>query len=143
MKGDFGKLIGRFGSTAATFVAVILWLFPCSLSILCIAPGGHIEIEDISTSCCPPSDIAIPFGDQPDNGSNAPGDCQDCSDFFIVANGSEAVLKSHDHATPGPFSNECLEHRLSADIPLLPCRAGATRNIDIPIPVSPPVPLLC
>jgi len=143
MMNDLGKLRRQFGSNMATFVAFILLLFPSSSSILCIAPGGHIEIEDIRTACCPSADISIPVVYQPDNGFNESDTCQNCEDFFIAANGREAVLRSCDHAVASPFADKCLENRFSADIVLSLCPSNVIKNIDTPIPVSSSLPLLC
>ena len=128
---------------AAAFVAAIFLLFPVSSSVLCITPDGHIEIEDISAACCASSDISIPVGYPPDNGFHAPESCQDCTDFIITTTGQGAVLKSYDHAVASPFADECLENRLSADIPLSQYRSSAIKNIDVTIPVSSSLPLLC
>ena len=143
MKVNFGKLAGRFGGNAAAFIAVIFWLFPGSLSMLCVAPGGHIEIENISAACCVPSGFFTPVGYQPDNGLTAPGDCRNCKDYLISVNVWEAVSKSYIHVTANPFAAECLENRHSADIFISRRRLGAIENIDAPIPVSPSLPLLC
>jgi len=143
MKGDIGKLGWRFWGHAAAFVAAILLLFPASFSILCIAPGGHMEIEAIGDACCPSPDISIPSGRQPDNGFNATDSCRDCTDFFIATNGQEAVRESYDRAAASPFAAESFENRLSVDIPLSLCRSSINKIIDPPIPVSSSIPLRC
>jgi len=143
MKCKIWKIYRQLGSYAAIFVAVILLLSPSSSYILCIAPDGHIEIENINAACCPSSDISIPLGYQSDDGFNVPGDCQNCIDFFIAAYGRDAALESNAYVASSPFADECLENRFSAEISLSPYRSSVIKNIDMPIPVSSYLPLLC
>ena len=143
MNVSFGKLIGRFGGNAAAFIAVILWLHPGSLSILCVAPGGHIEIEDVGADCCASSSFSTPFGCQPDNGLTAPGNCRNCKDYLLSVNAREAVSKSYTHVAANPFADECPGNRLSADTLLSQCGSDAVKNIDVPNAASPSAPLLC
>jgi hypothetical protein len=143
MKCDFRKLGGQCKSNAAVFIAVILLLCPGSASVLCIAPGGHIAIEDINALCCASSGISTSTVYQPDNGFNALANCQNCTDFFITPNGREAVFESHDHAAASPFADESLQNRLSADTSLWLLQSGAIKYIDAPVPISSAVPLRC
>jgi len=137
------KLHNGFRGTAVAFITIIFLFFPCSSYILCIAPGDHIEIEDINATCCPPSDISIPDGYHSNNRFNPSGNCQNCTDYFITANRREAVLKSCDHTATNPFAEECLENQLSANIPLSPCRPSVFNNINTSILVSSSIPLRC
>jgi hypothetical protein len=124
-------------------VAVILLLFPSSASVLCIAPGGHIAIEDLNAPCCTPFGISTPAACQPDNGFNVPSDCHNCTDFFMTPNGRGATSESYDHVVASPLADECLENHISTDACLSLCRSDALTSIGAPIPVSSSVPLRC
>jgi hypothetical protein len=126
-----------------TVVAVILLLLPSSPTVLCVAPGSHIEIEDMNAACCASSGISAPAVPQPDNGFNAPGYCKNCTDYFMTPNGRGALSESYNHAAASPLAAECLENHLSADTSLSLWRSDALTNIDAPIPVSSSVPLRC
>jgi hypothetical protein len=143
MKGEVRELVDRFRGNVGAVVAVILLLFPSSASVLCIAPGGHIAIEDINAPCCTPFGISTPAGCQPDNGFNAPSICHNCTDFFLTPNGRGALSESYDHAAASPLADECLDNHISAGTSLSLCRSDALTNIDAPIPVSSSVPLRC
>jgi hypothetical protein len=143
MKGDVRELAGRFRGNAVAVIAAFLLLFPSSASVLCIAPGGHIEIEDLNAPCCRSFGISTPAGCQPDNGFNTPGICHNCTDFFLTPNARGAVSESCDLAAANPFAAECLEDHLSADISLSPYRSGAVKNAAVTIPVFSSVPLRC
>jgi len=124
-------------------VAVIVLLFPSSAAVLCIAPGGHMAIEDLNAPCCAPFGVSAPAAYQPDNGFNAPGNCHNCTDFFLTPNGRGAVSESFNHAAASPLDAECPENHFSADISLSLWRSGAVKNTDVSIPVSSSVPLRC
>jgi hypothetical protein len=143
MKGDVRELAGQFWGNVGVVVAVILLLFPSSASVLCIAPSGHLAIEDINAACCASSGISAPAGRQLDNGFNAPGDCQNCTDVFMTPDGRGAVSGSSHNAAANSLADECLGNHLSTSIAFSLCRLSAINNIDVPIPVSSSVPLRC
>ena len=143
MKDPVRELAGGFGSNVGTVVAVILLLFPSSPTVLCIAPGGHMAIEDMDAPCCAHTGISTPAACQPDNGFNAPGCCHNCTDLFMTPNGRGATSESFDHAVANPLADECLENHTSTDICLSLWRSDALSGIAAPIPISSSVPLRC
>ena len=143
MKHDIRERAGRFRGYAAAFVAVILLTFPGSTSVLCIAPGNHIAIEDVNATCCKTSDIIAPAERQPDDGFNAAGNCQNCTDLFLAPNWWRKVSESSHLAAASPLADKCLENQLSAHISLSPYQSGTINNIGAPIPVFSSVPLRC
>jgi hypothetical protein len=143
MKGIPKDSHGRCGGNAMVVLALTSLLFPSSASVLCIAPGGHVSIEDINAPCCAPSDISASAGRQPDNGFSAPGKCQNCTDLFMTPNGRDAVSESCNNAAANPLADECPENHLLADTPLSLCRPDAIIRTDGPILFFSSVPLRC
>jgi hypothetical protein len=117
-------------------------LFPSSPTVLCVAPGGHIEIEDMDAPCCAHSGISAPAACQPGSGFNGPNCCHNCTDYFMTPNGPGAISESYD-AVAIPFVGECLETHISTEISLSLCRSDALTNIAATIAVSSSVPLRC
>ena len=143
MKRDNREWAGRFRGYAAAFVAVIMLLFPGSASVLCIAPGGHIAIEDINATCCKTSGIIAPDACQPDNGFSAAGGCQNCTDLFIAPDWQMAISKSSPDAATNLVADECPANRFGAGASLPLFRLGAIAKLDAPNPVAESVPLRC
>ncbi len=143
MKRSVKGLAGRLRGKAVAVVAAILMLFPSSACVLCVASGGHIQIEDINAGCCEHSDLYAPSGFHPDNGFDAPGYCRNCTDFFVTPNGRGALLVSSDHAFAHPLSAECLGDRPAADLSFWPCGSGRTAHLNAPGRASALVPLRC
>ena len=143
MKCDIGDLAAHLRGNAVAFFAVIVLLFPSSPTVLCIAPGGHIKVEDMDAPCCASSGLSAPTACRPDTGFNAPGNCHNCRHFFLTPNGRGAISESYDRAVASPLADECLENDISTDISLPLCRSDALTNTDAPISVSFSVPLRC
>jgi len=143
MERHIRQLAGRFGGNGLTIIAIIVLLFPSSASVLCIAPGGHVAIEDINAPCCAPSGVTAPTACQPGNEFNAPGNCHNCRDLFMTPSGRGALLASCDNVAANPFADECAGDRLLADSSLWPSQSGAINDIYAPPPVSYSVPLRC
>ena len=122
---------------------VILLLFPSSGSALCIAPGGHVAIEDINAACCAHSTVNIRGENQPGNGLAAAGDCQNCTDLFLLPNTREAVLESRDTVAPNSPADASLSNHIPVDASSSPRRSAAIRKIDAPIAIPSSVPLRC
>jgi hypothetical protein len=122
---------------------VILLLFPSSGSALCIAPGGHVAIEDINAACCAHSTVNIRGENRPGNGFAAAGDCQNCTDVFLVPNTPGAVLESRDTVAPNSPADASLRNHIPVDAPSSPRRSAAIRKIDAPIAIPSSVPLRC
>jgi hypothetical protein len=116
MKSDFGESGKQFRRSITAFVFAILLLFPGSTSLVCIAPGGHIAIESIDATCCPPLEISIQAEGQADNGFTEAGDCHNCTDFFIASHMLAAAAESYGHSAASPFADECPENHSSLDL---------------------------
>jgi hypothetical protein len=134
---------GRFGGVVAVFIAAAVLLFPSTPTVLCVAPGGHVEIEDMDAPCCMNSGVSAPVGVQPDNGINAPGYCHNCTDYFLTPNGRGATSASNAHSVAASLAGECLENHISTESSPPLCRSDALARITETIPISPSAPLRC
>ena len=124
-------------------LAIIFLLFPSSASVLCIAPGGHLAVEDINAGCCAPSTANIRGENQPGNGFAAAGDCQNCTDLFLTPNTRGTVLESYDTVAPNSLADAYLRNHIPADTPSSPRLPATIRKVDAPIAINPSVPLRC
>jgi hypothetical protein len=143
MKEGFRGLAGKSGSKATAILVLALLLFPSSYSVLCIAPGNHVAIEDINALCCVSSTISSLRGNQPHSGIEDPGSCNNCTDIFLASNENGALLQSGKFVTPAQVDAECPDKRLSASIFASLWRSGSIERTDLPIPASTSVPLRC
>jgi hypothetical protein len=135
MKVRFRGLIGKNGSNAFGIFIIALLLFPSSPSVLCIAPGSHVAIEDIGTLCCI-SYASSPLPDsRPDSTFEEPGSCNDCTDLLQPANGISELPKSGRFVTSIQIDAECLAPCLPAKIPALPFRSGLIGSTVSQIPI--------
>jgi len=125
------------------FVFVASLLIPNSTSLLCVAPSGHMEIENIGADCCAALDISPRAEGQPDNGFNAAGDCHNCIDFFIASYVQVVASKSHNQAAASPSADECPEIHRSIDVFPSLCRPVGITAHDRPISVPSSVPMRC
>ena len=135
--------LGRPTGDALLAFVIILLLFPSSGSALCIAPGGHVAIEDINAACCVHSTVNLRGENQPGNGFAAAGDCQNCTDLFLTPNTRGAVLESYDTVAPNSLADASLRNHIPADTPSSPRRSATIRKIDAPIAIPSSVPLRC
>lgn len=133
----------RFGDKAVVVLATVAMLFPGYSSVICIAPGSHIAIENFNAECCASSHISSPARNRPDNGFAAAGDCRNCTDLFITPNGRSAVTESFDNASAGAPAEECFGNHLSAIASFGLSPQSAFSDIDVPAPISSSVPLRC
>jgi hypothetical protein len=143
MKRDLKELAGQFRGNGVAIVAVILLLFPCSASVLCIAPGGHVAIEDSNAACCASPGNSAPAGRHSDNEFNGAGDCHNCTDLFMTPNGRGAVLESYDNAAASLRAAECPGNHIPAETPSSPRGSATIKNLDAPIAITSSVPLRC
>jgi hypothetical protein len=134
---------GRFGGIAAVFIAAAVLLFPSTPTVLCVVPGGHVEIEDMDGHCCMNPSVSAPVGVQPDNGFNSPANCRNCTDLFLTPYGRGAVLASLHHTAANPLAAECLENHIPTESSPPLCRSDALARMTATIPVSSSVPLRC
>jgi hypothetical protein len=125
------------------FVAVILLFCPNSTSILCMAPGGHIAIENINALCCASSDISTPNECQPDNELGSPVNGKNCTDLLMASDGRAVRIESYSNAAAGSLTEECLGNHLAVNTSLRLRRWSAAINSNASIPVSSAVPMRC
>jgi hypothetical protein len=143
MKRNPKGLPGRFGCDAIAVLAIISLLFPVSGSILCIAPGGHIAVEDINTACCLSSNINDRDENRPDKGLDTAEDCMNCTDFFLTPNRQGAIFKSCDNAVPNSLVDACLRNHILADIFSSLHQLVLINKIDAPSTLAASIPLRC
>jgi len=143
MNRDFGRFAGLTKSSALWLFLTVLLLFSGSSSVLCIAPGNHVAIENINALCCVSSGIFLPSGAQPGSGFSEPGSCHSCTDLFLVSNGRGVPAQSGNLIIASPFDAECVETCLPADIPLLLSGSAGIGSAPTPIPVCSSIPLRC
>lgn len=145
MKIHVGQAPGKNISVMIAVIAAIMFLFPVSSSVICVAPGGHIAIENANAICCAPSISFAPESRlQLDLGFGAASNCWNCTDIYINTDARRAVaLPSHDAFADFP-AGECLDDELCADLFLLQMGMGAFNNVGIsPLPAVAAVPLRC
>jgi hypothetical protein len=143
MKGSLRDPEDRFAIDAAVVLAAILLILPSSTSVLCIAPGQHIAIEDINALCCFSSGISLSSGTQPGSGFSEPGSCHNCTDLFLASNGRGVPAQSGNLIIASLFDAECVEIYLPEDISLLLYGSSSIGSTTTPIPVCSSVPLRC
>jgi hypothetical protein len=77
-------------------LAAIAMLSPHPAFVLCVAPGGHIEIEAFGSGCCGTADISSSSGrrhKQDEEFSKADA-CVNCTDYFIAPTIQGAASKT-------------------------------------------------
>jgi hypothetical protein len=114
MKGDVGKPARPSSGNGTLLMATLLLMFPSSASMLCIAPGGHVAIEDINALCCAPFSASAPDESHGINSFGSPDKCSNCTDIFLTPNGRAPASKSYRSAAAGYHAGECLGNQLSA-----------------------------
>ena len=143
MKQPFKGLSGSLSFDVTVGIAIILLLLPVSTSVLCIGPGGHIEIEDINATCCASSDIDHESEQPPDNGLTAVGDCVNCTDLFLTSNERGALLESYTNVVPNQISDACVSNHSTATISSSNHRSRMINGIDPPSVLTAFAPLRC
>jgi hypothetical protein len=128
----------RFG-TIATLLAVIAIIRPASASVLCIAPGGHVAIEDADAGCCASPGLHSPVKSRIAD-ETGPEGCGCCTDFVISPNGKAAVAPSGSYfAAPA-----CLPGTSPGEDDTVAAVVRSMVSLGGLIPVSPPsAPLRC
>jgi hypothetical protein len=143
MKLNLKDLPDHFMGNAMISLAIFLLLFPSSASVLCIAPGSHIAVEDINAACCSSSANGFQAENQPKNGFAAAGNCPNCIDIFLAANPRAAIPVSRDSVTPHSPADAYLRDYIQADTPSLPHQSATFSKTGAPIPINGFVPLRC
>ncbi len=143
MKQGFRGLTGKNASCALSLLIIALLLFPSSPSVLCIAPGNHVAIEDINAPCCLTSVMPAQPGNSQGGEYYKSDGCNNCTDLLLGANESGALPQLAKFVTSGQVDAECLATCLPAKDSSSPCRSGVPGRTDSPIPASASVPLRC
>jgi hypothetical protein len=143
MKRSFKGLPDSLSFDVTVGIAIILLLLPVSTSVLCIGPGGHIEIEDINATCCASSDIDHESEQRPDNELTAVGDCINCTDLFLTSNERGALLESYANVVPNQISDACVSNHSTATISSSNHRSRMINGIDPPSVLTAFAPLRC
>ncbi len=143
MKRGFRGLAGKKGTNALGILVLALLLFPSSSSVLCIAPGNHVAIEDINALCCAASAFSVPRSNQPNLGWDGQDSCNNCTDLFLAWDGNGALPQSGKFVTSAQVDAECPDTCLPADNSASVFPSRATGSTDSPIPASNSVPLRC
>jgi hypothetical protein len=142
MKRDVKRFTGRLASAEAVFIAILFLFLPSSASMLCIAPGSHIAIEDINAECCDSVCLAAPVEEQVHDRLSVPNICGNCTDLYIFLNGREAIPKSHIN-TASMRQVEFLGNQLPADPILSLFWQNIVCDINTANTASSSVPLRC
>jgi len=143
MKNHIGRPTSKNIGAVIAVIAAIVFLFPFSSSVLCVAPGSHIAIEDVNASCCA-SGISAASDHQLEKGFSSAGDCRNCTDFYITSAGRGVATVASCNTGVDPQFSECLSNELSADLSLLQWTAGAFNDIGIsPLPTISAIPMRC
>ncbi len=143
MRGNVRKSIRRFCTRAAVALAGFALLSPGSVSVLCIAPSGHVAVEDLNAACCARAAISVSGWSQPGNGFASSGGCQNCTDVFLAEITRGAVPESQRTVTPDSAADACLYHQYAPDALFSSSRPAATIGIDASFPAVLAVPLRC
>ena len=144
MKSDAKAFGGRFKANPRLLLAVILLLFPSSASVLCIAPGSHVAVEDINAPCTLASGASSRGQSQAAHEGFAlivSGQC--CTDIFMTPNARGAVLRSSDIVAPDTSAHAGLKRNAPPDSTSPPEPLGLFKEMDLPITIFPSPPLRC
>jgi hypothetical protein len=124
----------------ASMIAIIT---PISTSVLCIAPGSHIAIEDLNSGCCAHHEISA-GGERPQEKEfESAGDCGNCVDFLLTGHGLGTVSEVGREGAAS-FAGEYFGRYLPTAI-IFPSEfgLGANHSVCARIPLSSSAPLRC
>ncbi len=134
---------GRFRGNMWAITAAILLLFPNSASVLCIAPGGHVAIEDINSPCCASAHAARPAPQHEETGFGTTVCCKDCTDLFLTPNGRAAIFESYSGIIAGAATGESSVNHGPEDTAFSLFSQSMVGIIAASKPIWSPVPLRC
>ncbi len=147
MKREVMGMPGQVSRKSVIVLAAIALLFPSSARVLCIAPGLHVQEEDIDAPCPAASGITAPADYHPKDGFNV-AEIRHCTDIFLTPHGRGALLEASNQVAPRFFSEECPGGQ-PLEVPLCPLVRLCIQGIQAPdflngpdFPAS-PVPLRC
>jgi hypothetical protein len=134
----------RFIMAIIVLVAIAM-LYPHPAFVLCVAPGGHIEIEALGSDCCGTSDLSSSPGRQHTQGEefSKADDCVDCTDFFIAPTSQGAVLKTGCDSIENPPAAVSSEESLPTFSSHSSLITIANENSTAFTPLSLNLPLRC
>ncbi len=132
---------GQFSSKLIGILAVVALLFPSSASVLCVAPGLHVEEEDINASCPAASAAVVPAEHPSRDGFNA-AVAGHCIDIFLTPYSRGAVVESCGLPAPVPIVDQISDCNLPARASFLLTQSGTRGFLELVSPF-PPVPLRC
>ena len=93
-RGHARAATGSVGCQMA-LISILFLLVPGSFSVLCIAPGSHIAIENINAACCRASHDRDFVTSHEQLELRMTGDCANCIDLFLTQSGPEAIRQPH------------------------------------------------
>ncbi len=145
MSGHFGDSADTLRGRVILCLAGVLLLFPSSASVLCISPGGHVAVEDITAICCTHSSLFASTSLPSNQGFGPESECQDCQDIFMTPSARSGLSNSKSNSNPfaGPLTNDCPSVHLPAAESHSTLRVGAVNQLEVPVPDSSSVPMRC
>ncbi len=143
MKRPFATIVTLPKGDALRLFLTVLLFFPSFSSVLCIAPGDHIAIEDISALCCVSSAGALRSQTHTDAGFGRPGSCSNCTDVLLAADETGVLSQLNNHLAAGPPDGEVPGMNLLPDRCATQCRSGKMDSADVPLRICSSVPLRC
>jgi len=140
MKGNKTGLFGRLNGHAFILLASILLMSPVSSSsVLCIAPGDHVAIEDLDAGCCASSAIAAEESRNSDEFDTATH-CRNCTDLFITPN-ERGPIRDFLVVAMGSAADDCSRDPLQV---ITSSHLVLQRTLnDVVTPKSASVPIRC
>ncbi len=147
MKREVMGMPRQVSRKSVIVLAAIALLFPSSARVLCIAPGLHVQEEDIDAPCPAASGITPPADYHPEDGFNV-AEVRHCTDIFLTPHGRGACLEASDQVAPRFLSDECAGSQ-PPEVPLFPPVQLCMRNMHAPDFLNGPdfsaslVPLRC
>ncbi len=72
-------------SKMIALIAALSLAPPVMPSVLCVAPGSHVAIEELDAGCCASSSTSTRGHGQTEDMLGTADDCEDCTDYLISA----------------------------------------------------------
>ena len=113
----------------AAMVAAIATLSPGS-TVLCIAPGGHVAVEEINARCCASTEIRGAASHQQGYESSSAADCGNCMDFLVAPDGYGVISKVFHISAPDPSAAERFGDRVPEIVSGLSPELRKSNNIN-------------
>jgi hypothetical protein len=106
MKGVVQGLPRRLNRKVIALIASIVMASPISASMLCIAPGEHVAVENLSAHCC--ASLEIPGYEQHSQNEaiRAQDECLNCTDLPLLSNDPGTIRRCYDFSASTVFADE-------------------------------------